>query len=62
MRHTSSTVVNKRDAAKHFRLWFADLKAENGGKADRFAAWEKFLQDNVKEGNLKPEALDWVMP
>jgi hypothetical protein len=52
----------KREAVKHFRLWFADLKAENGGKADRWISWGLFLRVNVEEGNLPEKALDWVCP
>lgn len=57
-----TTTYTKRDAVKHFREWYADLKAEHGGDVDRFRAWEEFLDVNVKEGSLKPEARDWVMP
>ena len=51
----------KKEAVKHFREWFADLKAENG-KADRWMAWNKFLSVNIKEGHLTFDAWEWVCP
>lgn len=62
MASTAKAHFTKREATKHFRMWFADLKAENGGKADRWNAWLKFLRVNVEEGHLPEAALDWVMP
>ncbi len=54
----------KKQAAQHFRVWYADLKAENGGKSPlwRSDAWDEFLRVNVKQGHLPETALEWVCP
>jgi hypothetical protein len=66
MKMPSVTMANARwtktDARKHFRLWWADVKAgiDKPGWHDRAACWDGFVEANIEEGHLPPEARDWV--
>jgi hypothetical protein len=52
----------KTQAIKHFREWYADLKAETEGKVTRWDAWDEFLRVNIEQGHLPEAAKEWVTP
>jgi hypothetical protein len=54
----------KAEVKKEFRLYFADLQASlrsEGGKADRQTEWQFFVRNNVDEGHLPEDALNWKL-